>query len=418
MSQSINLILQIQQYLPQPLWQVVKVAIEKANESGQKLYLVGGVVRDLLLGRPNFDLDLVIEGNALPLAQELAKISQAKLTTHPHFGTAKLDYKDFSLDITSARRETYPKPGALPLVQPGTIMDDLFRRDFSINAMAICLTSERYGELLDPYKGKADLDLGLIRVLHPKSFKDDATRILRAIRYEQRLGFSLESFTLQLLQQDINMLDTISSERIRYELEMILKEEIPEKILNRAYQLGVLRKLHPSLKGNGWLAQKFEQARQKAKKGPLLPLYLSLLVYSLTEAEIEQFLSRINPPKKLTQILYDTLHLKKRLAQLTTPSLKPSEIYYLLHNYSPTAIQANALASPSSLFRQRLELYLSKLRYIKPLLTGDELIRMGIPPGPQIGKALKALHEAKLNEEVKTRKDEEELVYSLFKKTK
>lgn len=304
----------------------------------------------------------------------------------------------------------------MPVVEPGTIIDDLFRRDFSINAMAIYLTPEHYGELLDPYKGKDDLDSGLIRILHDQSFRDDATRILRALRYEQRLGFSLEPRTLQLLQQDTDMLDTISSERIRYDLEMILREEMPEKILKRAYQLGVLQKLHPSLKGNSWLAQRFEQARQIIKKGPLVSLYLSLLAYSLTETENEQFLLRLNPPKKLSKILRDTLNLKKRLPELTEPSLKPSDIYYLLHEYSPTAIQANAIASDSPLFRQHLEMFLHKLRYVKPLLDGNDLVRMGIPPGPQIGRTLRTLHEAKLAGEVRTREDEEKLVSSHLSK--
>ncbi len=412
MNQTINLASQIQEYLPRQLWQAVNTVGKKATELGQKLYLVGGVVRDLFLGRPNFDLDLAVEGDAVQLARELARVSQTKLTIHPHFSTARLDYKDFSLDITTARREVYPRPGALPVIEPGTIIDDLFRRDFSINAMAICLTPEYYGELCDPYKGKDDLERGLIRVLHDQSFKEDATRILRALRYEQRLGFSLEPRTLQLLQHDIPMLDTVSSERIRYDLEMILKEEAPEKILNQAYQLGVLQKLHPSLKGNGWLAQKFEQARQLSKKVPLPPLYFSLLVYSLTETENEQFLLRINPPKKLTQLLRDTLHLKRHLPELTKPALKPSRIYHLLYEYSPTAIQANAIASDTSKIRQRLELFLYKLRYVKPLLDGTDLVRMGIPPGPQLGEILKALRQAKLNGKVRTRTDEEKLVHN------
>jgi len=416
MSQRINLSSHLEEYLPEQFRQLVKLAQEKADELGQRLYLVGGIVRDILLSRPNFDLDLVVEGNALALAQELAKVTQARLTTHRGFGTAKLDYKDFSLDITTARRETYAKPGALPTVTPGTIKDDLFRRDFTINAMAISLNRENYGELIDPYNGKQDLDGGLIRILHKQSFTDDATRILRAIRYEQRLGFQIELQTLQLLLRDIPMLDTISSERIRYDLELILKEEMPELILKRAYFLGILKKLHPSLKGNGWLAQKFEQARLLSKKSAPLPLYFSLLIYSLTETENEQFLSRINPPKKLVQIMRDTLEVKKRLSDLSKPSLKPSQIYSLLHGCQPIAIQANVIATDSPAVRERLELFLRRLRYVKPFLDGDNLKAMGIPEGPQLGTILKALHEAKLNGEVRTRRDEEKLVYSLKSK--
>lgn len=412
MNQTISLSEQVKQYLPLQILEVVKFAGEKAAKLQQGLYLVGGVVRDLFLGRPNFDLDLVVEGDALKLASEIARFTRASLLRHPQFATAKLKLANFSLDIATARQETYSKPGALPAITPGTIHNDLFRRDFSINAMAICLIPERYGELLDPYKGKDDLNRHLIRVLHDQSFIDDATRILRGLRYEQRLGFSFESRTLKLLQRDMFLLDTISNERIRHELELILRENQPERILKRAQELGILRQLCLPLKGNGWLAQKFEQARHISKHKPTTFLYLSLLIYPLTESENEQFLSRINPTKKLAQTLRDTLRLKKYLSYLSEPSLSPSSIYYLLHNYLPTAIQANALASDSISIRQRLELFLRKLRYVKPILNGEDLIRIGISPGPKMGDILRALHEAKLNGRVKTRRDEEKFVYS------
>ncbi|GAI51444.1 unnamed protein product, partial [marine sediment metagenome] len=215
-----NLSSQLEEYLPQQILKLVKDAGEKASKLGQELYLVGGAVRDLFLGRANFDLDLVVEGDAIKLAQELAKDGQAKLTVHPRFGTAKLSYTDFSLDLATARRETYSQPGALPTVQPGSLTDDLRRRDFSINAMALCLTPDRFGELVDLYHSKDDLDNGLIRILHPRSFIDDATRILRGLRYEQRLGFKLEPKTAELLRRDAAMLDTISGDRIRHELEL------------------------------------------------------------------------------------------------------------------------------------------------------------------------------------------------------
>lgn len=412
MNQTISLSEQVKQYLPPQILEVVEFAGEKAAQLQQGLYLVGGVVRDLFLGLPNFDLDLVVEGDALKLASEIARFTQASLLRHPRFATAKLKLANFSIDIATARKETYSKPGALPAVTPGTIHNDLFRRDFSINAMAICLIPERYGELLDPYKGKDDLNRHLIRVLHDQSFIDDATRILRGLRYEQRLGFSFEPRTLELLQRDIFLLDTISNDRIRHELELILREDEPERILKRAQELEILRQLCLPLKGNGWLAQKFEQARQISKHKPTTFLYLSLLIYPLTESENEQFLSRINPTKKLAQTLRDTLRLKKYLSYLSEPSLSPSSIYYLLHNYPPTAIQANAIASDSISIRQRLELFLRKLRYVKSILNGEDLIRIGISPGPKMGDILRALHEAKLNGRVKTRIDEEKFVYS------
>jgi tRNA nucleotidyltransferase (CCA-adding enzyme) len=411
-----NLSAQLEKYLPPPVLALAKIAGREASELGQKLYVVGGVVRDLFLGRANFDYDLVVEGDAIQLARKIAKGSQAKLTIHSHFGTAKLKYPGFSLDLATARSETYSKPGALPTVKPGSLKDDLIRRDFSINAMALCLNPQRFSELIDPYHGKDDLKRGLIRILHPNSFTDDATRILRALRYEQRLGFKLETETERLLRRDVAMLDTISGDRIRHELELILKEDQPEKMLRRADELGVLSKIQPALKGNGRLSKIFAKARQVDKRTSPLSLYLCLLIYNLTEKENEEFISRLNFPKRLAQAMHHTLQLKAQLDKLANPKLKPSDIYQSLKGYATQAIQANALASESPIVSQNLRLYLTKLRYVKSLLNGEDLKKIGIPTGPQIGEILNTLHKARLNGEVKTRHDEERLVHSWHQK--
>ncbi|GAH88117.1 unnamed protein product, partial [marine sediment metagenome] len=224
-----NLADKIEKHLPAELADFMHVAGKAAASQGQNLYLVGGVVRDLLLEKPNLDLDLVVEGDAIELAQQLAQTKQAKVTTHPQFHTAKLQWDKWSIDLATARSETYAKPGALPTVKPSSIEHDLSRRDFTINAMAVHLSPSRYGELIDIHRGREDLEHKLIHILHEKSFIDDATRIWRGLRYEQRLDFQLEKNTLKLLKQNIPMLDTISGDRIRYELECILQEERPEK---------------------------------------------------------------------------------------------------------------------------------------------------------------------------------------------
>ena len=193
-----NLSRQIEEYLPRPLLELVNEISREAGRLRQKVYLVGGVVRDLLLGYPNFDLDLVVEGDAVKLAQHVTETGQARLLAHKRFGTAKLRYDDFILDLATARKETYARPGALPTVTPGTLTDDLIRRDFSINAMAVSLATDDYGELVDPHRGKSDLEHRLIRVLHSRSFSDDATRILRGVRYEQRFSFDFEAHTARI----------------------------------------------------------------------------------------------------------------------------------------------------------------------------------------------------------------------------
>ena len=408
-----NLARQIEQYLPRQLLKLVKDISGQAAKQEQRVYLVGGVVRDLLLGYPNFDLDLVVEGDAVKLAQQVAETSQAKLLAHHRFGTAKLRYENFTLDLATARRETYAKPGALPAITPGTLEDDLIRRDFSINAMAISLASNDYGEMVDPYQGKNDLEHRRIRILHPESFSDDATRILRAVRYEQRLGFELETQTAELFKRDIPMLDTISGDRIRHELELIFKEKQPEFVINRLAELGVLPRISPFLKGDGWLAEKFDKARRLKKPTQLPLLYFCLLIYSFSETGVEQFLARLNIPAKLSRAMRDTLRLKTKLPLLDKSSLKPSEIYYLLREYEPAAIQANAIASEPSMAHRYLQLFLTKLRYVRTSLDGEELKRLGISAGPEMGRVLQILHKAKLDGEVRTKADEKKLALSL-----
>ena len=411
MAETINLSSEMERQLPSKLVDFMREAGEVAASQGQSLYLVGGVVRDLLLGRPNFDLDLVVEGDAISLAQQLVATTNGKITSHSRFRTAKLRWDNWSVDLATARSETYDRPGALPRVKPGSLTNDLFRRDFTINTMAVELVPGRYGRLIDTYHGSVDLKNKLIRILHEKSFIDDATRIWRGLRYEQRLDFQLEPDTLNLLKRDIPMMDTISGDRIRHELELILKEELPEKILCRAEELKVLPGLHPSLKGDGWLVEKFEAARQLCSpNSPTLELYMALLAYRLTSVENEDLISRLRLPKPVAQTLRDSNSLKARIEALTEPGLAPSLIYHSLHGYLPTAITANSLASDSKVVRQRSQIFLTRLRYIKPSLTGNDLKKMGIEPGPGMKEIIQLLHEARLDGKVTSKQSEEALV--------
>ncbi|MBA7622405.1 A-adding tRNA nucleotidyltransferase [subsurface metagenome] len=411
MPETTNLADKIEKHLPTELADFMHLAGKATTSRGECIYLVGGVVRDLLLGKPNLDLDLVVEGDAIELARQLAQTKQAKITTHSRFNTAKLEWDKWSVDLTTARSETYAKPGALPTVKPSSIENDLARRDFTINAMAVHLSPSRYGELIDIHGGKDDLEHKLIRILHEKSFIDDATRIWRGLCYEQRLAFRLEKNTLKLLRRDTHMLDTISGDRIRYELECILQEERPEKVLRRAEELNVLGSLHPALKGDGWLAERFGQARQlTSPTPPPMDLYLALLAYPLTTEENEQLISRLRLPKSSAKILRDSVGLKSKLQKLADPELSPSGIYAILHGYSAMAITTNSLATESSATRRHIQLFLNKLRYVKPALTGNDLKQMGITPGHQMKEMLQRLHEAKLDGKATSKEDEERLV--------
>jgi tRNA nucleotidyltransferase (CCA-adding enzyme) len=411
MAQVNNLAGKMEEQLPAGLVEFMQSAGLVAASQGQNLYLVGGVVRDLLLGRTNVDLDLVVEGDAISLAQRLATITQAKVTFHLRFQTAKLRWDSWSVDIATARSETYSRPGALPKVEPGLLDTDLFRRDFTINTMAIELIPNRWGELIDLYDGRDDLEKGLIRILHENSFIDDATRIWRGLRYEQRLDFEFEPDTLRLLKQNIAMLDTISGDRIRHELELILQEELPEKVLRRAEELGVLEKLQPSLQGDDWLSKKFEEAREASLPGPPpTELYLALLAYRLSNEETEKFLHKFRLRKLHAKALRDSHSLKAEIEALAEADIAPSRIYRLLYGYSQPALTAGFLASDSPTAKQNIHLFLTSLRQVKPSLTGKDLQKMGVPPGPRMKEVLQQLLEARLDGKIKDKKGEAEMV--------
>jgi tRNA nucleotidyltransferase (CCA-adding enzyme) len=407
----VNIGKEIKAYLPREMLSLIKAAGRLAAEREQKLYLVGGMVRDIFLNRPNLDLDLVLEGDAPSLARELAKARGGNIVIHARFGTATYRKGKISLDIVTARSETYSRPGALPTVKPGTIGDDLFRRDFTMNAMAASLEPAHFGELVDPYRGKDDLDRRLVRILHKDSFRDDPTRIWRAIRYEQRLDFRLEQETERLLRRDVDMMGRVSGDRLRHELERILEEERPEKALRRADELGALQQLSPSLKGNGWLARRFKEAREISAREKIgRDVYLALLAWRLNSADIENFIQRLRFGNEVSKVLRDIPEVKQTLSALTIQRIKPSVLCRLLEHHHQQAVVAASLAADSTLVRRRLRHYLAELRFMSPSLSGEDLKSMGVPQGKKLGALLRSLKAAKLDGMVKTREQERELV--------
>ena len=388
---------------------------QAASQREEKVYLVGGVVRDILLERENLDLDLVVEGKAISLARQIARENNWNIKTHPRFSTANIYAQNLSLDLVTARSEIYIHPGALPVVKSGTIQEDLARRDFTINALAISITPDSFGELLDPHNGQNDLDRKLVRILHPESFKDDPTRILRAVRYEQRLDFHLEQATEELLQQNLDGLNTVTGERLWHELGLILNEEYPEKAFVRADNLGMFRKLYPPMKGDSWLSDKFAQARDSNQEpSALTAVYLVIMVYRFDSEEAEGCINRFKMPGWATRLVRDTMKIRNSLALLEVPEFRHSQIYYQLKHHMPEVIKGMAVVSDSSIVRQRLELYLQKLRHIKPELSGNDLQSMGVAPGKKMGRILRALQEARIDKTISNREEEKVLVKSLL----
>jgi len=404
-----NVINQMEQYLSPESLRLIQKAGALAAEKRLGIYLVGGVVRDVLLGRANSDLDLVVEGNAVGLAESLAGEVGGRLIVHRRFGTAKIRTGNLTIDLAMARAETYARPGALPSVRAGSIHDDLARRDLTVNAMALRLDPTNFGKLVDPFDGQQDLESKLIRILHDRSFIDDATRMLRAVRYEQRFAFRLEATTEKLLRQNVAMLGTISSDRIRHELELILKEERPEKALKRAGDLGLLGEVHPALKGNGWLEKRFVKAREVASP-PTPTLYFALLTYPIGVRDCEDLIARLKMPGTVSRVILDTARLRGQMPLLDAPDLPPSAICGSLQEYSPTSVLACAIVADSALFQERMDLYLTRWRHVRTALDGSALQKLGVPSGPRLGRMLKALYRAKLDGKIGTREDETELV--------
>jgi tRNA nucleotidyltransferase (CCA-adding enzyme) len=402
-----NILQTIRKMMPAGMYEIIDLAAYLAEQNGHDLYLVGGIVRDALLNSPNFDVDLVYEGNAPKLGRQLAGKVNGKLTIHEKFNTAKLNLQNGQIDLATVRGETYARPGALPTVKEGTLRDDMFRRDFTINALAIKLTGPDKGELIDYFGGQRDLRDKLIRVLHENSFIDDATRIWRSVRYEQRLGFQIEEKTLKLLKGGVSYLSTVSGERIRHELELVMKESAPEPILRRASKLNILNQIHTGLKADAWLAKNYAAARVFNEQ--VQEVYYALLMYRLADKEQEQIFSYLKPVRSITNTIYDSAKLKKERA-LDDAYLPAPRIFHLVEGYTVAAVICNALAASSVVVRINLQLYLGQLRYVRPELTGNDLLKMGIQKGPTIKKLLNMILDAHLEGTVKTRNDEEQLV--------
>ncbi len=415
----------LERWLPRDLFALVRDAGSAAHELGYGLYVVGGFVRDLLLNQPNLDLDLVVEGDAIALAQRLAEKYGGRVHTHTRFGTAKwirvetprrgvstdavqIDH----LDFTTARTEFYAHPSALPEVERSSIKQDLRRRDFTINTLAICLDPQRFGQLLDPFGGEQDLERGLVRVLHNLSFIEDPTRILRAARFEQRFGFKIETRTAQLIGDALEMLHRVSGERIRHEFELIFRETEPEKALARLNELGVLRAIFSPLAFDAWHAEKFRAARQVSSAAIT---YFGLLAFHLTKAQAQELATRLRLATADAETLQQTLALQDEAATpLAAESLAPSDIYHLLEEYSDVALAILAIATDDARVRERVAVFREQLRVIAPELTGEDLKRMNIPPGPAYRDILTRVRDARLDGEIGSRAEEEALVGQLM----
>lgn len=391
--------------------EVLQAAIDAAKRGGVALYLVGGAVRDLLHGAEHLDLDVVVEGDALALAEDAATALRARVVWHPRFGTAVVRGEGLRVDVARARTEQYERPGALPKVRPSSLAEDLARRDFSMNAMALGLSGADTGRLIDPFHGQPDLSEGRVRTLHDGSFRDDATRILRALRYVGRLDFQLDPNTKGLLERDLSYLDTISGARLRREIELAACEERAAPITRLAADLGVLAAVHPAL----WAGERELSAIGRLGELPRSHRDAALLCLLLSRAAVadaEDCIARLALTGRQANAVRGFLTLREQETRLAKALLRPHEAVEVLEPLPPPAIEAFTLVAEQALSRARACEYLSSWRFVRPRLNGHDVEELGVPHGPQIGATLAALRAARLNGEVTSREDEVALVRS------
>jgi len=436
LSQRHKVVALLEQALSAPVLALVRHISHKAHGMGFVPYFVGGLVRDLLLGGSIVDVDLVIEGDAIALARRLAAELGGRVITHKRFGTAKwLLSQDVwqsvvghvpqtppapSVDFATARTEFYIYPTALPQVERSSIKQDLYRRDFTINTLAIRLDPDHWGELLDFYGGEADLQNNIIRVLHSLSFVDDPTRILRAARLESRLGFHLDPRSEELIADGLPLLKRVSGDRIRHELEQLFAEPEPERALLHLDELGALTRIHPGLRYDKWLKTKWHTFRTdlESKAWNLEPaddpfIYLALLAYRLDDEELEGLITRLKVKRDDAEDLRLLPGLKDSLPQLGK-ARRPSVIYHLLRPYPARVLAAVWVATDRRQLRERLLRYQTEWRLVETELTGGDLKEMGLKPSPLFSRLLGALRDARLNGKVSTREDEKALLEKLL----
>jgi tRNA nucleotidyltransferase (CCA-adding enzyme) len=379
--------------LPEQVRSALLTLGEVAHERNVRAHVVGGFVRDMLLGRPNLDLDVVVEGDGVRFAEAAADRLGARVKVHRRFGTAVLVLsRDFHVDVTSARTEYYTRPGALPTVEPSTLRQDLVRRDFTINAMAACIESACRGQIADPFGGLGDLRRRTLRVLHSLSFIDDPTRILRLARFSVRYGFSPDEQTESLARRavELELLAEVSGARVREELYDILAEEDPGRVLGVLDQMGALRPLLPEGVEPGVVLERAVHVGEAIRA--LEPLFarpvsrraalIAALAVSGVDGATERWLRHFRIAREVAEPSRALVSHGASAARVLSDrrGVRDSRIVHLLEAMPAGAI-AWLWAEGGSLARQRIERYLAVLAPIRPAVTGRDLLAMGVPVG-------------------------------------
>lgn len=439
-----NFASRLEKALPPLRLALLKLVADQSHENKQALYIVGGFVRDLLLDRPSIDFDIVVEGDAIRLAKKLAEKFGGRIVSHSRFGTAKWQIQDIrphltqllagktgngddlpeSLDLITARTEFYDHPSALPTVERSSIKLDLHRRDFTINTLALRLDGRHYGELYDYWGGLADLQKKQVKVLHSLSFVDDPTRMLRAVRFEQRFHFIIENRTRQLMEEARPLLKQVSGERLRHEFDLLLAESDTPRMFARLQELDLLSAIHPALT----YPPECEKPLRIALYEPLpdkwhvpptegsqpIRRVLAYLVWLIPQpaAVVNEISERLRLPITIKKTIFAAQSVFAE--QDTLKDLKPSETMLHLEPIPIYGIYALYLLTADQQVRSILEAYATKWIHLIPQVTGKDLIKMGIPAGPIYHELLQALRCAWLDGKIQNSQEEANYLNNLI----
>jgi tRNA nucleotidyltransferase (CCA-adding enzyme) len=410
---------------PSEIFNILKLSGKVASGLGLTAYLVGGSVRDLLRGEVNTDIDIVIEGDGIAFAQSLGRELKARVKTHSRFGTAVLVAGQLKFDVASSRTEFYESPAALPRVESSSIKKDLYRRDFTINTLAIRLNQDRFGQLLDFFGGQRDIKEKTIRILHNLSLIEDPTRAFRAIRFSERFGFKLSRQTVNLIKTavKINLFDKLSGSRLYDELGLLFIETEPVRAARRLAEFDLLRFIHSSLKLTDTLEDTFRAIQETIVWFKLLffdeelnqsHLFLMALFGELKGSERTKAMQRLQVPSSVTRKINKGIEeSKKALPRLRRAS--NSNIYFTLEPLNLLTILFTMAKAKEKVQKKAVSLYLTKLRSTRPELTGEDMKNMGLKPGPVFKTILKSILEARLEGKIKNRQDEIEFVKTKFR---
>jgi tRNA nucleotidyltransferase (CCA-adding enzyme) len=419
----------LKERLPAGVFALLEQAGRLADQLGVSVFAVGGFVRDLLLGIGNLDLDMVVEGDGIAFARALGRGKGAHIRVHERFGTAVAIFPDgLKLDIATARTEYYEYPTALPTVERSSIKKDLYRRDFTINTLAVCLNTSRFGDLVDFYGGQRDLKEQTIRVLHSLSFVEDPTRVFRAVRFELRFGFRMSKETLVLVKGAVKMdlFHRLSGHRLLEELVLLFSEEEPRRAVARLGELDLLRFIHPSLEWsprlNGLLkgvedALDWYKLLYLDRKMETWLVFFMAIMEVIPAKGVAETLKRLSIPARQAEKIragrFSSNAVLRRL--FGRRPLKPAETYRVLCGLTDETLLLLMAKTDSEAVKRQVSAYVTTYQHVTPALTGADLKALGLKPGPQYKKILEALLDARLNGEVKTEAEERGLVMRIVR---